>query len=219
MSQPPANPKIYHIVHLDRLPSILAAGFLFSDADMANKPNTGTTIGMANIKQARLTKPLVCYPDLNVGYCVPFYFCPRSVMLYQIHKRNPELSYTGGQEPIIHLEADMNKAIIWAEQQGLRWVFTDRNARITYAMDYIKLEQLEEINWKAVETWRWGDGYADEPQTKEMKQAEFLIEKQFPWSLFNRIGVLNQKVGTYVTQALNGQPHRPIVEVLPGWYY
>jgi ssDNA thymidine ADP-ribosyltransferase, DarT len=46
MAQPPAQPKIYHIVHVDRLASIVADGFLSCDAAMAKRANAGTTIGM-----------------------------------------------------------------------------------------------------------------------------------------------------------------------------
>ena len=31
----PAEPKIYHIVHVDRLPSIVKDGYLWCDAKMA----------------------------------------------------------------------------------------------------------------------------------------------------------------------------------------
>ena len=55
------------------------------------------------------------HPSLCVGDCVPFYFCPRSVMLYVISMRNhAELSYQGGQEPIVHLEADLYDVVAWA---------------------------------------------------------------------------------------------------------
>lgn len=30
----PAQPKIYHIVHVDRLPYIIASGYLYSDTYM-----------------------------------------------------------------------------------------------------------------------------------------------------------------------------------------
>jgi hypothetical protein len=33
----PAQPKIYHIVHVDRLVSIIANGFLWSDAAMVQR--------------------------------------------------------------------------------------------------------------------------------------------------------------------------------------
>jgi hypothetical protein len=36
----PAQPKIYHIVHVDRLPSIVADGFLWSDAVMVQLQGT-----------------------------------------------------------------------------------------------------------------------------------------------------------------------------------
>jgi len=109
----PATPKIYHIVHVDRLPSIVADGFLWSDAEIVRRARPGTTIGMNSIKQRRLNKlTLTSHPSLYVGACVPFYFCPRSVMLYLIHLANdPDLAYRGGQEPIVHLESDLNRAV------------------------------------------------------------------------------------------------------------
>ena len=94
---PPADPKIYHIVHVDRLPSIIADGWLWCDEDVVRReamnPGMGTTIGMTSIKQRRLTElTLRSHPGLYVGQCVPFYFCPRSVMLYLIYRANhPEL--------------------------------------------------------------------------------------------------------------------------------
>ena len=93
----PANPKIYHILHVDRIHSIVTDNYLWSDSRMAKCSNTGTAIGMSKIKQRRLNElMLACYPDLYVGQCVPFYFCPRSIMLYLINKDNdPEFSFPG----------------------------------------------------------------------------------------------------------------------------
>ena len=125
----PAEPKIYHIVHVDRLASIVADNYLWCDAEIATRQPEGTTIGMNGIKQRRLTKTLTSHPDLRVGDCVPFYFCPRSVMLYVISQRNhQELTYQGGQAPIVHLEADLRQTIVWAEKHKQRWAFTLSNA-------------------------------------------------------------------------------------------
>ena len=38
----PAQPKIYHIVHVDRLASIVADGCLWSDAVMVQRQGAGT---------------------------------------------------------------------------------------------------------------------------------------------------------------------------------
>ena len=69
---PPANPKLYHIIHVDRLASVINDGHLLSDSQMALRQGAGTTIGMSRIKTRRLTKlTLDSHPDLYVGACVP----------------------------------------------------------------------------------------------------------------------------------------------------
>ena len=42
----PVQPKIYHIVHVDRLPSIVADSNLWCDALITKRASAGTTIGM-----------------------------------------------------------------------------------------------------------------------------------------------------------------------------
>ncbi|MDX9859279.1 MAG: DUF4433 domain-containing protein [Rhodospirillales bacterium] len=217
---PPASPKIYHIVHVDRLASILASGGLLCDAEIVQANAAGTTIGMSGIKQRRLNElRLTSHPNLHVGACVPFYFCPRSVMLYLIHQANHlELSYRGGQGPIVHLEADLRQSVAWADENGLRWAFTLSNAGAYYFEDRCDLAQLHEIDWDAVQANRWaGNGVSR--SVKEGKQAEFLIEGFFPWGLVERIGVHSQVVAQQVYAALNAAPHRPRVEIRREWYY
>jgi hypothetical protein len=107
MTPPPSNPCVYHITHVSNLPRIIAAGGLVSDAAILKAGGPAASIGMSNIKQRRLSLP-TCHPGVNVGDCVPFYFCPRSIMLYVIHCANhPDLTYRGGQGPIVHLEIDL----------------------------------------------------------------------------------------------------------------
>lgn len=209
----PAKPKIYHIVHLDRLACIAQNG-LFSDAEVMRKKLCGTTIGMNRIKQSRLTlRELTSHPGLKVGYCVPFYFCPRSVMLYVIHQANhPDLAYRGGQGRILHLQADLHQTVAWADRQRLRWAFTLSNAGSGYFTDLADLSHLEEIDWQAVEARQWQD-------CREKKQAEFLVEKSFPWELVDTIGVASEAVRRQVAELLSDFGHRPRVALEPDWYY
>lgn len=210
----PSPIKIYHIVHVDRLPSIVATGGLLSDAMVQTQALVGTMIGMNNIKQRRLTElQLASHPGLFVGACVPFYFCPRLVMLYLIHRRNPELTYQNGQEPIIHLQADLRTVVEWANAQPARWAFTLSNAGSYFFEDRSDLARLGEINWPAVQATDWRGGL------KEGKQAEFLLEQQFPWHLVERIGVTNRPIYQQVVNALPARGHRPQVEIRPDWYY
>ncbi|MCW8200081.1 DUF4433 domain-containing protein [Verminephrobacter aporrectodeae subsp. tuberculatae] len=210
----PPQPKIYHIAHVDRLPSIVADGFLWCDAEIVRRAPPGTTIGMGGIKHRRLNElRLSSHTDLFVGDCVPFYFCPRSVMLYLIHRDNhPEMTYHGGQGPIVHLEADLRVVIAWANGQAVRWAFTLSNAGSRLFEDRNDLARLNEIDWTAVQARNW-------QAHKEGKQAEFLLEQRFPWHLIERIGVHSAAIYGQVVNALPAHGHRPMVEVHPDWYY
>jgi hypothetical protein len=210
----PAQPKIYHIVHADNLASIVADDCLWSHARMESRVGT-TVIGMDAIKNGRLLLPVSCHEGLNVGDCVPFYFCSRSIMLFVIHRANhPGLAYRGGQGPIVHLEADLHAAVQWAEANGRRWAFSLANAGARYTQFWSKVEKLDEINWGAIATNSWSAS-----DIKEAKQAEFLVEHSFPWHLVERIGVHSRAVAPRVAMAMGGGSHRPRVEVQPGWYY
>ena len=216
----PRNPKIYHIVHQDRLTSIIANRQLVCDAEIQRRqqsdPNKalGTAIGYSHIKQRRLTElTLPSYPDLYVGQCVPFYFCPRPVMLYVIHKNtSQQLSYSEGQTPIVHLEADLHATVKWADAAGLRWAFTLSNAGATYFEDRTDLAQLDELRWAAIQARSW-------QSHKDQKQAEFLVEKSFSWHLVDKIGVASEQVLKYVNERLLQADHKPTVEIASNWYY
>lgn len=208
------NLKIYHIVHIDKLQSIINSGGLLSDSEVIRQRLNGTTIGMNSIKQRRLNElTLSTYPDLFVGQCVPFYFCPRSVMLYMMHMGNsPDITYQGGQDNIIHLEADFMNSIYWANTNGRRWVFTSSNAGSRYFQDTNNIANLSQLNWNAINARYWND-------VVEEKQAEFLCEHSFDWSLIERIGVSNQTVYQQVLNIINSSYHKPYVEVKNDWYY
>lgn len=211
--KPPAEPKIYHIVHVDRLASIVSDTRLWCDAEIQRRERSGTMIGMSDIKRRRLTNALSSRAGLFVGDCVPFYFCPRSVMLYVIDRANhPSLDYRGGQGPIVHLQADLHETVAWADENELRWAFTLSNAGSSYFQHYCDLAQLEKIDWNAVRAAQWRD-------CREEKQAEFLLECSFPWTLVRRIGVHSDRVGQQVQEAMRGADHQPPVERRRNWYY
>lgn len=214
MSTPiPSRISIYHIVHMDRIPSIVANGGLYSDALIRNSNIPGSTIGMQKIKDRRLHNALRSHPGLTVGMCVPFYFCPRSVMLYVISRQNhEELDYKGGQESIVHLVADLHRAVQWASVNNLRWAFTSTNAGSLFFDDYSSLNDLDKVDWEAVERTQWID-------CRERKQAEYLVENYFPWELFYEIGVYSDTQANCVGNMLSASPHRPQIMVHQDWYY
>jgi len=212
MGQLPQVIQIYHIVHVDRLPSILDSNMLFCDSEGTSRQLSGTVIGLNKIKQRRIDLHLSSYPDLCVGSCVPFYFCPRSVMLYLIYKQNSELDYQGGQKHVIHLVADLFETVSWANENNRRWAFTTSNAGSRYFTDFNDLQKLNAINWDAVNSRAWNN-------CKEEKQAEFLLEQDFPWFLVKEIGVFSKSLENKVALTMTNSSHVPIIKVTPDWYY
>lgn len=215
MSPPPVNPKIYHITHVENLASISAVGYISSDARRIRQHLHTTNVGMTEIKRRRLNLAVDCHPGTKVGEYVPFYFCPRSIMLYLLYRGNhPELSYTGGQRPIVHLEADLHTVVRWAEANACRWAFTRSNAGAYYTRFFKDLARLDEINWEAVAARDFRDSVI-----KEGKQAEFLLFDTCPWQLIEGIGVIDVQIEQRVTAMIQQIGHQPVVRVQHGWYY
>jgi hypothetical protein len=216
VAEAPNHPKIYHITHVRNLPQIVQSGVLWSDAKRIELGLQCDVVGMSHIKQRRLREIEVeCHAGTHVGDYVPFYFCPRSIMLYMLHKGNhPELNYRGGQEPIIHLQADMKAVVAWADQEHQRWAFSTSNAGARYVNFFHSLNDLDNLNWTAIGADQWSD-----VNLKEGKQAEFLVHGSFPWQAIERVGVCNERIAEQVRRALASADHQPGVAVQPGWYY
>jgi hypothetical protein len=216
--QPPPSPKIYHITHVTNLPSIIAAGALWSDRRVQNSRVQTEVVGMSDIKARRMnTLRVSCCPGTFVGDFVPFYFCPRSVMLYLLFRGNhPGLSYTGGQGSIVHLQADLAAVVQWAGANRRPWAFTEANAAAAYTQGrfYSSLNDLHRVNWGAVASSDFRS-----PSVKEGKQAEFLFRDAFPWGLIERVGVHSVALRTQVQAIVAGSAHQPPVAVEPTWYF
>ena len=216
MTATPANPKIYHITHIDNLRGIATNTGLVSDAARIANGVSCSLVGMSTIKQRRLEEIGVpCHPGTKVGQYVPFYFCPRSIMLYILHRGNhPELSYTGGQQPIIYLQADFHTVIHWADSNQVPWAFSTGNAGASLTSFYNDPTNLGEIDWAAVASTDFRD-----PKVKEGKQAEFLMFDVFPWTLIDKIGTINGAIATKVKTDLVGIAYQPAIAVEPTWYF
>ena len=215
VSAPPANPKIYHITPVSNIPQIINDGELRSDALMAAIGGPPVAIGMSSIKARRMRLPVKCRPGTVVGEYVPFYFCPRSVMLYLIYRGNHrDLAYRGGQDPIVHLEADLGASIAWANASGRDWSYSTSNAGSFYAQFGCDSAGLHRIDWASV-----ANTDNRNVDVKEGKQAEFLVKSSFPWVLIDRIGVRTQATSVAVRAALRNAAHQPRLQIMPGWYF
>jgi len=188
---------------------------IWSDAKRLELSLESEIVGMSKIKRRRLEELEVkCHSGTMVGEYVPFNFCPRSVMLYILYMGNHlGINYREGQGPIIHLQADLKTAVEWANDNGIRWAFSDINAGSFPAQFYNNLALLNKVvNWSAVEAVDWRDA-----AIQAYKQAEFLTYESFPWEFVEKIGVYNNRVRNQVVQKLGNESL--LVSVETDWYY
>jgi hypothetical protein len=202
----PSNPLIFHITHVDNLASIIAQGFVWSDSQRIARHLVTTSIGYAHIKQRRLNRRVPVGAGGDLGDYVPFNFCPRSVMLFVIARGHQD--YHGGQGDIVHLVSSVNTAVAL----GKPWAFTDRHADLGYASYFDSLDKLGEVDWSVMPLTYWAND-----ETKEKRQAEFLVFNGFPWAAIERIGVRDATIAAKVNALLASGT--PSVAVEPSWYY
>ncbi len=202
----PQQVLIYHITDVENLPGILSEGGLRSDAVIAER--NPTVIGSGHIKERRLKQiRVMCCGGRSVGEFVPFYFCPRSPMLFTTNKgatgRPP-----GCQRTILHLVSRVNVAI----GLGRAWAVSDGNAGAFHTWFGSTLDAIKTLDWVAIRATDWRG-------KTHQKCAEFLVAEVFPWTGFHAVGCHNNDVAKRVEHLLNSNAHHPAVTVESGWYY
>jgi hypothetical protein len=170
-------------------------------------------IAYDTVQGRRAAKRVPCGPDGVVHDYVPFYFAPRSPMLYTIFRGNVQ-SYMGDQEPLIYLVSTA-QAI---QEAGLPFVFTDGHSIIEYTNYYDDLAYLDQIDWSLMRSSYWANTDEDSDRVRR-RQAEFLVREACPWSLITEIGVINRDVKASVARLLESSDHKPPIIVRRNWYF
>jgi hypothetical protein len=178
-----------------------------SDARRRSGEFNCINIGHMHIKNRRMDRAVPVAAKGVLGDYVPFNFCVRSVMLYPIHTGKVD-GYDGGDREVIHLCTYVADAI----GCGQPWTFTDRHAELSYASFYETISELDRVDWNAMPLLYWSD-------SKETRQAEFLVHSHFPWACVRAIGVHNPAIEERVTSILSKAQHKPNILIRPEWYY
>ena len=213
-------PSIYHITDIRNLPGILAGGSLCCDRLREEKGLQVVGIAHQHIKDRRKRRAVrnLAGATLAAGGTlwdyVPFYFAPRSPMLYAV-RQGLVAGYPDGQREILHLETSTER--LQATEKP--FAFTNGHAEMAisdYCDDLSRLNDF--VDWSTIKGIYWNDTAA-EPDRKRRRQAEFLIHESVPWTAIERIGVLDNKMAEEVESALQSSSHRPLVVVASHWYY
>jgi len=212
MEQMPPNPLfIYHMTNIDNLPSIAQTGFLLSHNLLNANKLAHTNIAYEQAQNRRHRTLVPCYPFGTLHDYIPFYFAPRSPMLYTINKGNVT-GYSGGQKDIVYLVSTLASI---CEAKG-NYVFTDGHPLSAPSCRFFNsLIQLGEVDWNVMRARYWNTP----PIVKYKRQAEFLIHNLLSFNVITQIVVCNQESKHKVKQILRANGQLQSVTAFSDWYF
>jgi hypothetical protein len=204
----------YRITHIQNLPLILENGIVnknHRDAD-----GNYIEIGNPEIIDVRSTTPVRIDGYGMIGDYVPFYFTPKSMMLFNI--------ITGYRAPVVpkrrQNEILVIRCLITDLTKLTKWFFTDGQANIKdgSVKHYNNLSYLHEIDWESIQQSNFSknDGDYDRPRRY---QAEFLVNSKVPLKFIESLNVYNQNAADYVNEVLNENNINLAVNIQPQYFF
>lgn len=204
---------IYHITHIDNLRLILETRRLLCHDRLSQTGKHPVNIAHQGIQARRAATLVPRGPGGTLHQYIPFYFAPRSPMLYALH-RGYVVGYQGGQTSILHLVSSVQEM----QESAHQFVFTDGHATMAFTNFYTESTDLKHVDWRLMKETYWQDT-VDDPDRKRRRQAEFLVYNEVKWDAIIGIGVHNQQILTQTQAILNEFEQTSSVRVRRKWYY
>lgn len=208
------NPTyIYRMIHIDNLATCIKNGGFHASNYVPNDGMKYKTIHNVQIQNVRHEKQIKCGKGGVIHDYVPFYFGPRSPMLFQLKTGRVE-GYTEGQEPLIYLVSTAQKI----KESGYDFVFSDGHGIAAFTEWFDDLNDLDKVDWEIVYAKYWNDD-ADNIDRQRKKQAEFLVHRFCPLEMIIGIGVYNETFLLKVQEILQEFSKSVPVKIKEKWYY
>lgn len=220
----PSPLRIFHITAICNLPSIAKSKMLYANSLLQKKKIEYGNIAYQGAQGKRAAKLVARPPSGVIHDYVPFYFAPRSPMLFTINEGNvPDCPHR--QPDIVHFTTTVEVVI----SNRLPFVFYDFNATLGIATCYSDIKDLAKIDWDLFHEAPRIDGYCkywnsrvDDPRyirRRETRQAEFLIHQSISLGLIDMVGVYNEAKAAEVSRIFKEARIELQVEAKPGWYF
>jgi ssDNA thymidine ADP-ribosyltransferase, DarT len=204
------------MTRIERLPSVVEHGLL-PDNVCRQQQIAGVEIGYDHIKRRRAERVVPCGAGGTLADYVPFYFAPRSPMLYAI-TRGLVSAEAARTDQIVYLVSSIQSL----RGAGLTVVASNRHAE----MDYAEMSDLDGdldhdgfVDWPLM-TARYWNNTPDDPDRKERRQAECLVHPYVPWQAIEGVATKTEQARSQVELVLGtvaAQPAR--VAVRAEWYF
>jgi hypothetical protein len=191
----PAAIWLYRITHIANLEHDLLHGLHTANSPKANPDYL--QIGDSTLITYRKDMAAPDPPGGTLADYIPFYFGPRSPMLYQIASGWEDIE-KHPQDNIIYYISSIDQI----RSAGLKYFFTDGHGRSRTSTAYTDEQDLQKLDWDAIYATNWRSDETD-LRRKEKKQAEFFVKEHVPLFCIKHIGVYNkiveQKVLTLIS--------------------
>lgn len=212
MSRPVPTP-VMHFTHVDNLPTIISDGLL-SDSETRRSGALQVEIGHHDIKAGRRRRTVPIAPGGVVGEYVPFYFAPRSPMMFKIH-RGGVSTYTAGLDRVVYLVSTLEAL----SASPCQCVVTDRNAARRVAAFAEATDDLDDfVDWPLMQARQWGKSDED-PDRPDRRSAECLVQEVVPWASFTEVVAKTNAAAADAQAAIAAGGYATPVTVRGQWYF
>ena len=202
----------YRITHIENLDCILDSGLVTKHHTRAN--SRYIHIGNPEVIGVRSDMPVRIIGYGVIGDYVPFYFTPRSIMLYNI--------ITGYRHPVVPKRKPEEILVIRCEIKELTrlpyFFFTDGQGNDMVTRHFNDLAYLEEIDWRSIQQSDFQKTDGDFDRSRRY-QAEFLVRNEVPVSSVESLNVYNEQAARYVKQVLTGKNINLAINIQPQYFF
>lgn len=203
--------QIFRITHYRNLDFTLRNGVFCRNSEDCD-PNY-INIGHQQLINDRGGFRVRVVPNGVLNDYVPFYFAPRSPMLYSISRGNVA-GFNGNQADIAYIVCNI-RSVQLAERP---FVFTNAHAYIALSRQYNNIQHLDQIDWNIMNAryWNWT---IDDPDRTSRRMAEFLVYQFVPVSCILEVVLYNQRKLDYINRLIEELNLTIPARICRDWYF
>jgi hypothetical protein len=206
--------QLFHFTHVRNLRGILAEKQLVSDTVMQSRGGVLSECGDRAVKAERRLRQITVPPYGCPADYVPFYFAPRSPMLYVI-SRGGVTTYQDGQAPLVYLVTSVDGVM----ETHRPYVFSDGNCASAITRHFTDLSMMPSVvDWEIMAARYWNNT-ADDGDRMRRRMAELLVHEYLPVTSVHEVATYDHDHAQQVRHLLREAGAELPVTVRPEWYY
>ncbi|SUE29883.1 Uncharacterised protein [Nocardia farcinica] len=213
MTSRPDPTWVYHITRLEHIASMIEHGVL-SDRLATERGASSISIAHSHLKERRARRTVPVHPYGTLADYTPFYFAPRSPMLFAIHKGKVH-GHGTDCDRIVYLASTVQHL----RRRGLQVLGTDRHAVVPYAQFTANDSVLTGfVDWELMKERYWCD-IPEYPDRSERRQAELLVHERVPWDSILGVATRTEPVENELRHILDTAGASTRTAVRSHWYF